>query len=95
MNKYTTKIWKEKPDHVSMIQFEFLNGYNIYYFPDSNGWSGIDKGYEKISLPNVYAIISKHELLKEVEAMSLDCASEVSKNTTEGSTTHDERGIDK
>lgn len=94
MNKYTTKIWKENPDHVAMIQFEFLNGYNIYYFPNSNSWSGIDKGYEKISLPKVYAIVSKHGLLKEVESMSLDCSSEASKNTTEESTTHDEKRID-
>lgn len=94
MNMYTTKIWKENPDNVSMIQFEFLNGCNIYYFPNNNGWSGIDKGYEKISLPKVYAIVSKHGLSKEVESMSLDCSSEASKNTTEESTTPDEKRID-
>ena len=78
-----------------MIRFEFLNGYNIYYFPNSNSWSGIDKGYEKISLPKIYAIVSKHGLLKEVESMSLECTSEDIKNTTEGSTMHDKKGIDK
>lgn len=95
MNKYTTKIWKENPDHISIIQFEFLNGSSIYYNPDRNEWFGFDKHHEKISLPKVYAIISRHGLLKEVESMSLDCTSEVSKNTTEESTTNDEKRIDK
>lgn len=94
MNQYTTKIWKENPDHVSMIQFEFLNKSNIYYFPDRNEWSGLDKHYDKISLPNVYDIVSRHGLLKEIEAMSLDCTSEFSKNTSKGLTMHDEKKVD-
>ena len=80
MNQYTTKIWKENPDHVSMIQFEFLNGSSIYYGPDRNEWFGFDKHHEEISLPKVYDIVSRHNLLKEVEVMSLECTSEVSKN---------------
>lgn len=95
MNQYTTKIWKENPDHVSMIQFEFLNGSNIYYNPDRNEWFGFDKHHEEINLSKVYAIVSRHGLLKEVEAMSLDCTSEVSKNASEESAIHDEKGIDK
>lgn len=83
MNQYTTKIWKENPNHVSMIQFEFLNGSNIYYNPDRNAWFGFDKHHEEISLPNVHAIASRHGLLKEVEFMSLECTSKVSKNITE------------
>ena len=94
MNQYTTKIWKENPDHVSRIQFEFLNGSSIYYGPDRNEWFGFDKHHEKISLPNVYDIVARHGLTKEVESMSLECTSEVSKNPTEGSTTHDKKGID-
>lgn len=94
MNQYTTKIWKENPNHVSMIQFEFLNRSNIYYFPDRNEWSGLDKHYEEMSLPKVYAIVSRHSLTKEVESMSLECTSEASKNTPEESTMHDEKGID-
>lgn len=94
MNQYTTKIWKENPNHVSMIQFEFLNNSNIYYFPDRNKWSGLDKHYEEICLPKVYAIISRYDLLKEVEALSLDCTSEADKNTSEKSSTHDEKRID-
>lgn len=95
MNQYTTKIWKENPDHVSMIQFEFLNGSSVYYNPDRNEWFGFDKHHEEINLPKVYAIVSRHGLLKEVESMSLECTSEAIKNTTEGSTMHDEKGIDK
>lgn len=83
MNQYTTKIWKENPNRMSMIQFEFLNGSNIYYNPDRNAWFGFDKHHEEISLPNVHAIVSRHGLLKEVEFMSLECTSEVSKNITE------------
>lgn len=83
MNQYTTKIWKENPNRMSMIQFEFLNGSNIYYNPDRNAWFGFDKHHEEISLPNVHAIVSRHDLLKEVEFMSLECTSEVSKNITE------------
>ena len=93
MNQYTTKIWKENPDHVSMIQFEFLNGSSIYYNPDRNEWFGFDKHHEEISLPDVYAIVSRHGLAKEVETMSLECISEASKNTTEGSTRHDEKKV--
>lgn len=66
MNHYTTKIWKENPDHVSIIQFEFLNKYNIYYFPDLNEWHGFDKYYDEISLQKVYDIVSRHGLLKEI-----------------------------
>lgn len=95
MNQYTTKIWKENPDHVSIIQFEFLNGSSIYYNPYRNEWFGFDKHHEEISLPKVYTIVSRHGLLKEVESMSLECTSENSKNITEGSTTHDEKRIDK
>lgn len=94
MNQYTTKIWKENSDHVSMIQFEFLNGSSIYYNPDRNEWFGFDKHHEEISLPKVYAIVSRHGLTKEVETMSLECTSEASKNTTEGSTRHDKKRID-
>lgn len=94
MNQYITKIWKENPDHVSMIQFEFLNGSSIYYNPDRNELFGFDKHHEEMSLSKVYAIVSRHGLLKEVESMSLECASEVSKNTTEGSTTPDKKRID-
>lgn len=94
MNQYTTKIWKENPDHVSRIQFEFLNGSSIYYGPDRNEWFGFDKHHEEISLPKVYDIVARHGLTKEVETMSLECTSEVSKNPTEGSTTHDKKGID-
>lgn len=47
MNQYTTKIWKENPDHVSMIQFEFLNGSSVYYNPDRNEWFGFDKHHEE------------------------------------------------
>jgi hypothetical protein len=94
MNQYTTKIWKENSDHVSMIQFEFLNGSNVYYFPDRNEWSGIDKHYEEMSLPNVYAILSRHGLLKEVETMSIDYTSEVSKKTYKESVTPDKKRID-
>lgn len=89
MNQYTTKIWKENPDHVSTIQFEFLNGSSIYYGPDRNEWYGFDKHHEKMSLSKVYAILSKYDLLKEVEAMSLDCEPEVRKNTSEKSETPD------
>ena len=94
MNQYTTKIWKENPNHVSMIQFEFLNGSSIYYNPDRNEWFGFNKHHEEINLPKVYAIVSRHGLLKEVEAMSLDCAYEASKNTSEESAIHDKKGID-
>lgn len=94
MNQYTTKIWKENPNHVSMIQFEFLNRSSIYYNPDRNEWFGFDKHHEEINLPKVYAIVSRHGLLKEVEAMSLDCTYEASKNTSEESAIHDEKGID-
>lgn len=94
MNQYTTKIWKENPDRVSMIQFEFLTGASIYYVPDRNEWFGFDNHHEEISLPKVYAIVSMHDLTKEVESMSLECTSEVSKNATEGSTTHDKKEID-
>lgn len=51
MNQYTTKIWKENPDHVSMIQFEFLNGSSIYYNPDRNEWFGFDKHHEESVVP--------------------------------------------
>ena len=95
MNQYTTKIWKENPNHVSFIEFEFLNRSSIYYYPDRNEWFGYDKHYhEEINLPKVYAIVSRYGLSKEVESMSLECTSEVSKNPTEGSTTHDKKGID-
>ena len=94
MNPYTKKIWKEKPDHVLFIEFEFLNRSSIYYYPDRNEWSGLDKHYEEISLPKVYAIVSRHGLLEEVEAMSLDCTYEASKNASEESAIHDEKGID-
>lgn len=94
MNQYTTKIWKENPNHVSTIQFEFLNGSSIYYGPDRNEWFGFDKHHEEISLPKVYDIVARHGLTKEVESMSLECTSEVSKNPTEGPTTHDKKGID-
>ena len=94
MNQYTTKIWKENPNHVSMIQFEFLNRSSIYYYPDRNEWFGFDKHHEEISLPKVYAIVSRHGLLKEVESMSLECTSEVGKNTTEESTMPDKKRID-
>ena len=92
MNQYTTKIWKENPNHVSMIQFEFLNGSSIYYGPDRNEWFGFDKHHEEISLPKVYDIVARHGLTKEVESMSLEYTSEVSKNPIEGSTTHDKKG---
>ena len=94
MNQYTTKIWKENPDHVSMIQFEFLNGSSIYYNPDRNEWFGFDKHHEEMGLSKVYAIVSRHGLLKEVESMSLECTSEVSKNTTEESTKPYKKRID-
>lgn len=83
MNQYTVKTWKENPDHVSMIEFEFLNRSSIWYYPDRNEWCGIDKHHEPMNLPKVYAIVSRHDLLKEVESMSLDCLSEVSKNIPE------------
>ena len=89
MNQYTVKIWKENPDHVSMIEFEFLNKSSICYYPDRNEWCGIDKYHEPMSLPKVYAIVSRHSLLKEVDAMSLDCTSEINKNTPEELETFD------
>lgn len=91
MNQYTTKIWKENPDHVSMIQFKFLNGSSIYYSIDMNEWFGFEKHHEEMRLPKVYAIVSKRGLSKEVNAMSLDRASEADKNTSEKSPTHDEK----
>lgn len=94
MNQYTTKIWKENPNHVSMIQFEFLNRSSIYYYPERKEWFGFDKHHEEISLPKVYAIVSRHGLTKEVETMSLECTSEVSKNATEESTMPDKKRID-
>lgn len=90
MNQYTIKIWKENPDHVSTIQFEFLNGSSIYYGPDRNEWYGFYKHHEEMSLPNVYAIASKHNLLKEVEVMSLEPAPEISENTSDMLMTPDE-----
>ena len=90
MNQYTTKIWKENPNHVSMIQFEFLNGSSIFSGPDKNEWFGDDSHNEPMRLSRVYAIVSRHGLLKEVEAMSLAPSSEVRSTTSEEVSTRDE-----
>lgn len=91
MNQHMTKIWKYDSDNLSAIQFEFLNGSSIYYSIDMNEWFGFEKHHEEMRLPKVYAIVSRHGLSKEVDAMSLDRASEAGKNTSEKSPTHDEK----
>lgn len=90
MNQYTIKIWKKNPDSVSSIEFDFLNGSSIYYNSYRNEWFGFDKHDEGMSFQKVHGIVSKYNLLKEIEAMSLDCATEVSKNFSDRLMTLDE-----
>lgn len=90
MNQYNVKIWKENLNHVSMIEFEFLNGSSIYYNPDKNEWFGDDSHNEPMHWSKVYPIVSRHGLLKEVEDMSLEPSSEVRSTMSKEVSTRDE-----
>ena len=72
MNQYTTKIWKYASDALSAIQFEFLNGSSIYYYPERTEWFGVDKHYEPISPMKLDVLVKKHDLKKEAQSIVLD-----------------------
>lgn len=72
MNQYTTKIWKYDSDTLSAIQFEFLNGSSIYYYPERTEWFGVDKHYEPINPKKLDVLVKKHDLRTEVERILQD-----------------------
>lgn len=83
MNQYTTKIWKYDSDSLSAIQFEFLNGSSIYYYPERKEWFGVDKYHEPINPKKLDILIEKHGLKKEAQPILLDYAAESLKAPSE------------
>ena len=79
MNQYTTKIWKYDSDNLSAIQFEFLNGSSIYYYPEKKEWFGVNKNYEPINLKKLSVLIQRHGLIEEVQNTLLDYKSDMIK----------------
>lgn len=77
MNQYTTKIWKYNSDTLSAIQFEFLNGSSIYYYPERQEWFGVDKHHESINPKKLDFLVKRHTLAEEVQTIILDYANTV------------------
>lgn len=83
MNQYTTKIWKYDSDTLSAIQFEFLNGSSIYYYPERQEWFGVDKHHEPINPKKLDILVKKHDLKKEAVPILLDHTSDSLKDASE------------
>lgn len=83
MNQYIVKTWKETPDRLSTVQFEFLNGSSIYYYLERNEWFGIDKHNEPINPKKVDILVEKHDLKKEVSPILLDYTANSIKDASE------------
>lgn len=83
MNQYTTKIWKYDLGSLSAIQFEFLNGSSIYYYPERQEWFGVDRHHEPISPKKVDILVEKHGLKKEAQPILLGCTADSLKDTSE------------
>lgn len=79
MNQYATKIWKYDSDNLSAIQFEFLNGSSIYYYPERKEWFGVDKHHEPINPKKVDVLKKKHKLMEETQNILSDYASNMTK----------------